>query len=77
MLIRYIQIVVFLFALTVGCFLLWQPQRAIAIQIAFYRLINWNIQPLSMKREIITTCIMGVCVLILALVAIGYVINKQ
>lgn len=46
-----------------GMVFLIAPKKAIEFQIAFYRLINWRMEPVSWKREIANTRFMGmVCV---------------
>jgi len=45
-----------------GIFLALQPRRAIDMQISLNRYINWHMEPVSMKREIIKTHITGAIV---------------
>ncbi len=50
-------------SVVLGIVLLIAPKKAIEFQIAFYRLINWRMEPVSWKREIANTRLMGlVCV---------------
>ncbi|MGA1844111.1 MAG: hypothetical protein ACMUIS_06075 [bacterium] len=42
-----------------GAFLALQPKRAINLQITLNRYINWHMEPVSMRREIIKTHITG------------------
>ena len=56
-LIPFILLVILSIAL--GLFLFLSPALAIDIQKKFYRRINWNIEPLSQKKEIRNTKIMG------------------
>ena len=58
-----VRLTVAVIALIIGTFIAWQPKKSIDKQIAFYRLINWKIEPISMEREIKNTRIMGVIVL--------------
>ena len=46
-------------SLGLGLFLIFKPSTAIDIQQKFYRLINWNMTPVSIKKEIRNTRIMG------------------
>lgn len=65
-----IQLTVVIIAMIIGILLIWQPKRAIDIQIAFYRLINWKIEPISMEKEIRNTRIMGLAVVILGIIVL-------
>ncbi len=56
-LILFILLVVI--SIGLGLFLCIKPNLAIDIQKRFYRLINWNIEPLSKEKEIRNTRIMG------------------
>ena len=47
------------FSLALGLWLMKAPRKAIEFQIAFYRLINWKMEPLDWNREILNTRIMG------------------
>ena len=49
-----------MFSLVLGLWLIKRPRKAIDMQIAFYRRINWKMEPLDLKREILNTRIMGV-----------------
>ena len=48
-----------IFAIVVGFYLYKNPQKAIGGQIAFYRKINWRMEPVDMAREIRNTRTMG------------------
>jgi len=65
-----------LIGLIAGVFLLFKPYSAIKIQIKFYEKINWRIEPISMKREIRNTKIMGIAIILISLVALIF-IKKQ
>ena len=52
--------VVAVFSLALGLWLIQKPRKAIELQIGFYRLINWKMEPLDWEREILNTRIMGV-----------------
>lgn len=69
-----IQLTIVIIGVVLGSLLIWKPKKAIDIQIAFYRLINWKIEPISMKKEIRNTRIMGLAVLILAIIALVYIV---
>ncbi len=51
-------------SLALGGWLLVAPRRAIEFQIAFYRRINWKMEPISWRREIISTRVMGLLVIV-------------
>ncbi len=73
----FIQLVVAITAIILGVFLILQPKRAIDIQMAFYRLINWKIEPISMEKEVKNTRIMGLFVAICGIISFIYIIIKQ
>lgn len=72
----FIQLAVAIAAAILGIFLILQPKRAIDIQIAFYRLINWKIEPISTEKEIKNTRIMGVLAAACAIISLIYIIIK-
>ena len=47
------------------------PRRAIEVQIAFYRRINWKMEPISWAKEIFATRLMGLVVMVAAVVALS------
>ena len=51
--------IVAVFSLALGFWLMKAPRKAIELQISFYRLINWKMEPLDWKREVLNTRIMG------------------
>ncbi len=68
------QLTVIVMAIVFGALVAWKPRRTIDIQIAFYRLFNWRIEPISMEREIRNTRVMGLAVVIMALVSLALLI---
>ena len=46
-------------ALALGLFIYIKPERVIEFQRQFYRSINWNMEPISMAKEISNTRLMG------------------
>lgn len=44
------------------------PRRTIEAQIAFYRLINWKMEPVSWEKEIRNTRIMGIIALVCGMI---------
>ena len=56
-------------AIIVGTLIAWKPRKAIDFQIAFYRLINWKMEPISMEKEVRNTRIMGAIVLAAGILA--------
>ena len=71
-----IQLTAVIIAVVFGALVAWKPKKIIDIQIAFYRLINWKIEPISMEKEIRNTRIMGLTVLILGTLALVYILLK-
>lgn len=68
------QLTIVVIAIVFGVMVAWKPKKVIDIQIAFYRLINWKIEPVSMEKEITNTRIMGASVLILGAIALIYIL---
>ncbi len=60
-------------AVALGALIAWMPRRVIDMQIAFYRLINWKMEPISMEKEIRNTRLMGMTVLILGVFSFIYI----
>jgi hypothetical protein len=46
-------------SIVLGLWLVKKPRQAIEAQIAFYRRINWKMEPLDLRREISNTRWMG------------------
>lgn len=67
------RLTVAVIAIAFGALVAWQPKKVIDLQIAFYRLINWRMEPISMAKEIRNTRIMGLSVLFLGIFAFIYV----
>lgn len=61
----------------IGIFICLKPAAAINLQIKFYRLINWHIEPISMQKEIRNTKIMGWFMVLVSMAAIGYIFVKD
>ncbi|MCX5714385.1 MAG: hypothetical protein NT033_06170 [Candidatus Omnitrophica bacterium] len=55
--------------IAIGLFLIRKPGRAIDLQKAFYLGINWRIEPVSISREITSTRIMGVLLVVTCVLA--------
>lgn len=60
-----------LIGFSVGSFLFFKPERSIDIQRRFYELINWKIEPVSIRKEIRNTRIMG-AILVIIVVLISF-----
>ena len=61
----------------IGLFIFSSPQQAINVQKEFYKLINWNIEPISMEKEIRNTKGMGLFLLAFTLgMVIVYIFNQ-
>lgn len=57
-----------------GLFLVSKPTIVIEVQRKLYRIFNWDIEPISMQKEIRNMRIMGVALIALALFAITFLI---
>lgn len=68
-----VQLTISVIAILFGALISWKPRKTIDIQIAFYRLINWELKPISMEKEIRNTRIMGAFVLIAGILTFLYV----
>jgi hypothetical protein len=55
-----------------GLFIFLNPELMIKLQIRFYKIINWQIEPVSMPKEIKNTKIMGSFVFLFSLLAVLY-----
>jgi len=71
-----IFIVISLLSFVFSLLLIFKPEFCIAMQKRFYYLINWNIEPVSMTKEIRNTRIMGVGLLIAVILALIYISSK-
>lgn len=58
---------IFVVSVMLGLWMFLRPARAIEVQRRFYLMINWRIEPISMRKEIRNTKLMGVFLIILAL----------
>lgn len=54
----------------IGFFLILKPALVIEIQKKFYEKINWRIEPISVKKEIRNTRIMGLFLIVITLLMI-------
>lgn len=66
-----VLIIISVISILIGLFLFFKPSLAIEIQRRFYEKINWRIEPVSMKKEIINTKIMGLFLIALFLATIS------
>jgi len=71
-----ISIFILAISILIGLFLFLNPDLAIEIQKKFYARINWRIEPISIPKEIRNTKIMGLFLIILSLLAMGYALIK-
>jgi len=60
----------------IGLFIYLKPDKAIQFQIDFYRRINWNMQPVSMEKEVRNTKAMGLFLVVAALAAVITIMLK-
>ena len=70
---KIIQILLSVFSAAVGLFIFFKPALAIEIQKRFYAKINWRIEPISMRKELRNTKIMGIFLFALAVVTLLYI----
>ena len=70
------QLTIAVIAITFGGLLAWKPKKIIDMQIALYRPFNWKIEPISMEKEIRNTRIMGLVVLVLGILSLGFILLK-
>jgi len=73
-LILILLIVISSLSIIIGLFIFKKPTSAFEIQRKFYALINWRIEPISLQKEIRNTKIMGLSLVVIGLVTIGYII---
>ncbi|MBP7088313.1 MAG: hypothetical protein KBB01_03335 [Candidatus Omnitrophica bacterium] len=60
-------------SLFLGLFYLFKPSLIIEMQRKFYAMFNWNLEPISLSKEIRNTKIMGVLLVSIAFIAIVYI----
>ena len=68
------QLTIAVIALLLGVLIMWKPGKVINAQIAFYRLINWKMEPVSLEKEIRNTRIMGLILIVLAFISVVYIV---
>ena len=56
--------------MAVGIVFILTPKRSIDFQIAFYRRINWAMEPLSWEREIRSTRLMGAAAVLAGIIGL-------
>lgn len=61
-----------IFFLFIGRFIFLYPDKTIEYQKKFYEKINWKIEPISIRKELRNTKVMGLFIFILTLIAIVY-----
>lgn len=66
----FLPLIFLVIAFPVGLTLILNPNLAIELQKRFYAGINWRIEPISLKKELRNTRIMGVLIIILSLSAV-------
>ncbi len=64
--VRYLKLLLALISLACGIFYAKFPEKAIRKQQSFYEKINWRIEPISMKKEIKNTQLMGILLILLS-----------
>lgn len=73
--VQIMLIFVLIFSIAIGVVFTSAPRWAIHAQIAFYRLINWKMEPVSWKLEIRNTRWMGIIALVTAIGACFVLFN--
>ncbi len=71
-LIKWLVFLITVGSIALGGFLGAFPERAIRMQIAFYRWINWKMEPISWELEVRNTRLMGVLVIAIAAAALCF-----
>ena len=66
-----LELIVAVNSFLIGLFCVYKPEKAIMMEQEFYRWLNWETRPISMKNEVRNTIIMGILLILLSLV-IGY-----
>jgi len=64
--------IIALLSLGLGVFIYQKPMKAFEIQKKFYALINWNIDPISVEKEIRNTKIMGIFLILYVIASCLY-----
>jgi Trk-type K+ transport system membrane component len=72
-----IFIIFSIFGLGAGFLCAINPEQAIEIQRRFYEKINWNIEPISVSKEIRNTRAMGLFLIILVVIALFLVLTNN
>lgn len=62
-----IRLTAVVLAIIFGSLIAWKPRKAIDLQIALYRPFNWKLEPISMKKEVRNTRIMGLAVVVVGI----------
>ncbi|MFA5100319.1 MAG: hypothetical protein WC547_05510 [Candidatus Omnitrophota bacterium] len=70
---RILIVVIAACSACLGLFLVCAPSRAIGIQIKFYSLINWRMEPIDMQKEVRNTRGMGAFLIVCVIVCMWYV----
>ena len=63
--------------LFIGSFLFLKPALSIEVQIKFYEKINWRIEPISMRKEVRNTRIMGIILIAVTLAMMAYTLAQN
>lgn len=64
-----IALLVSIAGIVIGIFLIRKPSRVIDMQKAFYLGINWRMEPVSLPREIASTRMMGMLLVIVCILS--------
>ena len=67
-------LIFFILGIVIGLFLFFKPILAIEFQKKFYENINWRIEPISMKKEIRNTKLMGLFLIVIIFLTISYML---
>lgn len=65
-----IKSLLFIFSTLIGIFLILKTEKALELQKKFYEKINWKIEPISLKKELRNTKIMGYILILIGILAL-------
>ncbi len=69
-------VIIGVFSLIIGLLLAINPALAIEIQRKFYEKINWRMEPISMRKEIRNTRIMGIFLTLAAIFILVFFLRR-
>jgi len=72
-----ISILTYLLGIAIGLVMFFKPGAVIEFQRKFYEKINWRIEPISMPKEIRSTRLMGLFLVLITFLTIIYILNPH